>query len=331
MSAPRIGLLVLQLGTPDAATPAALRRYLREFLLDRRVVDLPRWRWWPILNAFVLTTRPARSAALYRRVWTPEGSPLAVTTDAQARDLAARLTALGADVRAAVAMRYGRPSIADAVSRLIDDEGCDRLMAVPMYPQYAGATTGSSLECLYTTIAQRRVVPSVRVVPPYYEDPAYISALASAAREDLGEWEPDHVVMSFHGLPKRYAEAGDPYPQHCRATAEALARALDWPADRWSLSFQSRFGREEWLQPYTDDVMRDLARRRLPRVAVVCPGFTADCLETIEEIGITGQEKYHALGGGEYRLLSCLNTRPAWLENLTTIVSRELQGWRPSS
>jgi ferrochelatase len=330
MPAGRIGILVLQLGTPDAATPSALRRYLREFLLDRRVVDLPRWRWWPILHAFVLTTRPARSAALYQRVWTSDGSPLAVTTAAQARDLAARLAARGDVVRVEVAMRYGRPSIDEALGRLIDD-GCERIVAVPMYPQYAGATTGSSLERLFIAAARRRVVPSVRVVPPYYDDPAYISALACAVREDLGDWQPDHLVMSFHGLPKRYALAGDPYPQHCRATAEALARALDWPADRWSLSFQSRFGREEWLQPYTDDVMRELARRRLARVAAVCPGFSADCLETIEEIGITGREKYHELGGGEYRLLACLNTRPAWMEHLTTIVSRELEGWRSSS
>jgi ferrochelatase len=330
MTRPPIGILVLQLGTPDAATPSALRRYLREFLLDRRVVDLPRAIWWPILHACVLTTRPARSAALYQRVWTSDGSPLAVTTSAQARGLAACLAARGDNVRVEVAMRYGRPSIDGALERLLGD-GCERIIAVPMYPQYAGATTGSSLERVFTAVAGRRVVPSVRVVPPYYDDPAYIAALASAVREDLGDWDPDHLVMSFHGLPKRYADAGDPYPQHCRATAEALTRALDWPADRWSLAFQSRFGREEWLQPYTDDVMRELAGRRLARVAAVCPGFTADCLETIEEIGITGREKYQRLGGGEYRLLSCLNTRQTWIENLTTIVSRELQGWRSSS
>ena len=329
MPSSRIGILVLQLGTPDAATPAALRRYLRQFLMDRRVVDLPRARWWPILHACVLTTRPARSAELYRRVWTAEGSPLAVTTSAQARALRARLAAAGVDALVEVGMRYGRPSIDDAVERLLDG-GCDRLVAVPMYPQYAGATTGSSLECVFTTLAARRVVPSLRVVPPYFNDPGYISALASAVREDVADWPPDHLVMSFHGLPKRYADAGDPYPQHCRATAEALARALDWPETRWSMAFQSRFGREEWLQPYTDDVMRELAGRRLGRVAVVCPGFTADCLETIEEIGITGRERYHALGGGDYRLLSCLNTRETWLANLTTIVGRELEGWRPS-
>lgn len=330
MTAPPIGVLVLQLGTPEAATPSALRRYLREFLLDRRVVDVPRWRWWPILHAFVLTTRPARSAALYQRVWTPDGSPLAVTTAAQARELAARLAARGDNVRVQVAMRYGRPSIDEALGRLID-EGCERIVALPMYPQYAGATTGSSLERLFTVAARRRVVPSVRVVPPYFDDLAYISALACAIRDDLGAWTPDHLVMSFHGLPKRYADAGDPYPQHCRATAEALVHALDWPADRWSLSFQSRFGREEWLQPYTDDVMQGLARQGTRGVAVVCPGFTADCLETIEEIGITGREKYHQMGGGEYRLLPCLNTRPAWIESLAAIVGRELEGWRTTA
>jgi ferrochelatase len=329
MPAGRIGILVLQLGTPDAATPAALRRYLREFLLDRRVVDLPRWRWWPILHAFVLTTRPARSAALYERVWTADGSPLAVITKAQAAALRAQLDSGGDDLRVEVAMRYGRPSIDDALDRLVN-ERCDRIVAVPMYPQYAGATTGSSLERLLARVARRRVVPSVRVVPPYYEDPAYIAALADAIRQDLDGWQPDHLVMSFHGLPRRYADHGDPYPEHCRATADAVARALAWPADRWSLSFQSRFGREPWLEPYTDDVMRGLAARRLSGVAVVCPGFTADCLETLEEIGITGREKYHAMGGGEYRLLACLNTRPTWMQGLATIVSRELEGWRAS-
>jgi ferrochelatase len=259
-------------------------------------------------------------------VWTAEGSPLAVTTARQADELGRRLRARGVDVRTAVAMRYGQPSIERAVDALLAD-GCDRLVAVPMYPQYAGATTGSSLERLFAVIGARRVVPPVRVLPPYFEAPAYIASLAAAVREDLGDWTPDHLVMSFHGLPKRYASEGDPYPLQCQATARALAQALDWPADRWTLAYQSRFGREEWLQPYTDEVLRALAARRPNRVAVVCPGFTADCLETIEEIGITGREKFHAQGGGEYRLLSCLNARDVWLRHLTELVMGELGGW----
>jgi ferrochelatase len=259
----RIGVLLLQLGTPDAPTPAALRTYLREFLLDRRVVDTSRLIWWPILHGIVLTTRPAKSAALYQRVWTNEGSPLLVTSNAQAAGLEERLNGdrNRPPIRVAVAMRYGKPSIDEAVDRLLAD-GCDRLFAFPMYPQYAGATTGSSLERLFESIGRRRVVPSVRVLPPYFVDPSYIEALAAGAREDLGDWPADHIVMSFHGLPKRYAEEGDPYPEHCRATAAALAQKMGWPADRWTVTFQSRFGREEWLQPYTDAFLRSLAAKR---------------------------------------------------------------------
>jgi ferrochelatase len=209
--------------------------------------------------------------------------------------------------------------------------GCDRLVAFPMYPQYAGATTGSSLECLFASLGARRVVPSVRVVPPYFDDAAYVRALASAVRADLGDWMPDRLLVSFHGLPQRYADAGDPYPGHCRATAEALARELEWPADRLIVSFQSRFGREPWLQPYTDAVLGELAAQRVPKLAVVCPGFTADCLETIEEIGITGRERYHARGGGEYRLLPCLNARPAWIDAMANLATRELAGWIPAA
>lgn len=325
----KIGVLLLQLGTPDAATPAALRTYLRQFLLDRRVVDLSRAIWWPILFGIVLRTRPARSARLYQRVWTPEGSPLLVTSRAQAAGLSTRLSAAAEDapVPVVVAMRYGRPSIDVAIDALLA-QGCERLLAFPMYPQYAGATTGSSLEQLYASLGRRRVVPSVRVVPPYFLDPAYIDALAAGVREDTADWRPDHLVMSFHGLPKRYADEGDPYPTHCRATAEALAAALDLPRDRWTMTFQSRFGREEWLQPYTDMFLKSLAQQRLPRVAVVCPGFTADCLETIEEIGITGREQYQHAGGGDYRALSCVNARPVWLDAMTVIARRELAGWR---
>lgn len=324
-----IGVLLLQLGTPDAPTPAALRTYLREFLLDRRVVDSSRLMWLPILYGIVLRTRPAKSAALYQRVWTKDGSPLLVTSNAQAAGLTARVNGdqNRPPIRVVVAMRYGKPSIDAAVDQLLAD-GCDRLLAFPMYPQYAGATTGSSLERLFESIGRRRVVPPVRVVPPYFVDPAYIDALAAGAREDLGDWSPDHVVMSFHGLPKRYAEEGDPYPEHCRATAAALAQAMGWSADRWTVTFQSRFGREEWLQPYTDEFLRTLAAKRTPRVAVICPGFTADCLETIEEIGITGRERYHEAGGGEYRLLSCVNARPAWLDAMAAMAEREMGGWR---
>jgi ferrochelatase len=232
---------------------------------------------------------------------------------------------MGEPVRVAVGMRYGQPSIEQALDTLVDG-GCDRIVALPMYPQYASATTGSSLERLFSCLGRRRVVPPVRVVPPYFADPWYIQALASAVRSDLGGWTPDHLVMSFHGLPKRYAELGDPYPRQCAATAQALADALDWPAERLTLTFQSRFGSEEWLGPYTDETLRALGRQGA-NLAVVCPGFTADCLETLEEIGITGREQFAASGGGEYRLLSCLNDRPVWIAAMAAMLTRECSGW----
>jgi protoporphyrin/coproporphyrin ferrochelatase len=325
---PRIGVILLQLGTPDAPTPGALRRYLGEFLSDRRVVDLPRALWWPILHLIVLRTRPRQSARLYQKVWTPAGSPLAVTSAAQAAALAARLTALaGAPVRVVAGMRYGRPSIRTALAEL-SGAGIDRILAFPMYPQYAGATTGSSLERLFQEAAGLRVVPSIRVVPPYYEDAGYIGALAAVARDalaGLGE-PPDRIVFSFHGLPKRYAEEGDPYPEHCRATAARLEAAIDAPGAAFVLAFQSRFGREEWLQPYTDKTLEALGRDGA-RVAVLCPGFTADCLETLEEIGIRGAEQFHGAGGRSYLRVPCLNEHPAWLDAMAAIAARELEGW----
>jgi protoporphyrin/coproporphyrin ferrochelatase len=322
----RTGVLLLQLGTPDAPTPGALRRYLHEFLRDRRVVDLPRAQWLPILYLGVLPRRPARSARLYQKVWTADGSPLAVITQAQADGLASRLRSDNSAVQVAVGMRYGRPSIAAAVDELVA-AGCDRLVALPMYPQYASATTGSSLARLFDVLGSKRVVPSVRTVPPYFEAPEYIDALAASVRDALGDWRPDHVLVSFHGLPKRFTDLGDPYPYHCHATARALAAAMEWPSHCVTVSFQSLFGREEWLRPYTDQTLRDLAARRIPRLAVLCPGFTADCLETLEEMGMTNRELYGRARGREYRLVPCLNTHPVWLDAMAAIVRREMRGW----
>jgi ferrochelatase len=327
--ASRTGILLLQLGTPDAPTPTALRRYLRQFLSDVRVVDTPRPIWWFVLNFIVLRTRPARSARLYESVWTPEGSPLLVTTRAQAQVLEGRLAESldgGKAPRVAVAMRYGRPSTEDAIAQL-EAAGCDRFLAFPMYPQYSSATTGSSLEEVMRCFSPRRVVPPVRVVPPYPDDPAYIDALVASARHHFRDWVPDHIVLSYHGIPKRYVELGDPYPEHCRATTRAFAHALGWPEDRLTMSYQSLFGKEEWLRPYTDQTLQQLATRGFERLAVFCPGFLADCLETLEEIGATNRELYHAAGGRDYRLIPCLNTDDAWIEGMTRIVTRELQGW----
>jgi ferrochelatase len=324
----RTGILVLQLGTPDAPTTPALRRYLRQFLSDVRVVDTARPLWWLILNLLVLPTRPAKSARLYQSVWTPEGSPLAVTTEAQARLLESRLTAMlgEAVLPVEVAMRYGNPSTEAALCRL-ESRGCDRILALPMYPQYASATSGSSIEEVCRRLIRRRVVPALRVVPPYPDDPAYIDALVASARRAFERWQPDHIVFSFHGIPRRYADLGDPYPDHCARTTRAFLEALGWPVERLTMSYQSLFGREEWLRPYTDETLKALAARRLDRLAVFCPGFLADCLETLEEIGTAGRELYHRAGGGDYRLVRCLNTDDAWMDGLAGLVRRELSGW----
>ena len=323
-----LGVILLQLGTPDAPKPAALRRYLRQFLSDPRVIDLPRFVWLPILYGIVLRTRPKQSAALYEKVWTPEGSLLLVTTSKQAQALEAALTAAhGTPVKVVVGMRYGQPSIADAISQLMST-GVDRILAFPMYPQYAGATTGSSLQQLFEDLDDLRIVPSVRVVPPYFADPDYIRALAAVTRESLAQLPqpPTHVLTSYHGLPKRYADEGDPYPAHCVETTKALEAALGMTAGALTVVFQSRFGREEWLQPYTDITLESLGQSGA-RVAVLCPGFTADCLETLEEIALRGEEQFHSTGGRDYLAVPCLNDHPAWLEAMAAIARRELAGW----
>jgi len=335
------GVVLLQLGTPDAPTPAAVRRYLREFLLDERVIDLNRAVWLPILYGAVLTRRPAQSAKLYRKVWTPEGSPLAVITQAQAEVLESRLSAAaGHRVPVVVGMRYGNPSIASALDRL-SAAGVDRVLAFPMYPQYAGATTGSSLEKLFAEAGKRRIVPSLRVVPPYHADPHYIGALAALVRKDLGGhfgerremtsevFVADRLILSFHGLPKRYATEGYPYPEHCAVTTKLLTAALGSSAPQVDLIFQSPFGREEWLQPYLDVTLEELGRQKLS-VAVMSPGFTADCLETIEEVGLRGAEQFTEAGGKAFQRIGCLNTSPAWIDAMTAIALRELGGWLQS-
>jgi len=322
------GVILLQLGTPDEPTPEALRRYLREFLSDRRVIDLNRAIWLPILYGAVLRTRPKMSAALYRKVWTPAGSPLLVTTTAQAAALEQRLTAAaGERIPVVVAMRYGRPSIADAVEQLTAG-GVDRLLAFPMYPQYAGATTGSSLERLFEVVAPKRVVPAIRVVPPYFDDAGYINALAAVARDALAPREtlPGRLLLSFHGLPKRYVVEGDPYPEHCDSTARLLTRALNLSPEQIQVVYQSRFGREVWLQPYTDKTLEELGGAGVS-VAVMCPGFTADCLETLEEIRLRGAEQFHAAGGKDFVAIPCLNEHPVWLDAMATLALRELRGW----
>lgn len=327
----KVGVLLVNLGTPAAPTPSALRRYLREFLSDQRVVELPRWQWWPILYLFVLTLRPRRSAALYRRIWLPEGSPLLVISQRQRDGLAQRLASrFGDRVRVALGMRYGRPSVADGLKELAA-AGCGKLLVFPLYPQYASATTGSSLEAVFSALAQLRVIPEVRTVNGYFHHPGYIKALAASVRE---VWEregrSDYLLFSFHGIPEKSALAGDPYPQQCRATAELVAAKLKLAPQQWGVAFQSRFGKERWVEPETIAVVRELGVKRVSRLDVLCPGFAADCLETLEEIALTNREAFEAAGGGHFRYIPALNDRADHLHALVDIVAPHLQGWLPS-
>lgn len=329
-AAPRspVGVLLLQLGTPDAPTAPALRRYLRQFLGDPRVIEFPRWAWWFILNLFILPFRPARSAAKYRRIWDEKtGSPLMHYTRLQTELLQREFP----NVPVRFGMQIGNPPAGDVVREMIH-AGVERLIALPMYPQYSATTTASATDVLFQALMKVRRVPAVRVVPPYYDHPAYIDALAAIVRENLDSlgWRPDHFVISFHGIPQRYSKSGDPYATHVVRTTRALVAKLGWPRDAWTQTYQSLFGREEWLRPYTDDVLTKLAKRGVKKVFVVTPGFTADCLETIDEIGHESAEIFHEAGGEKLFQCPCLNDHPAWVTAMARIVRDEAAGWLPA-
>jgi ferrochelatase len=320
-----IGVLLVNLGTPDAPTPAAVRRYLAEFLSDRRVVEIPPIAWQPILRGIVLRTRPKKSAHAYRQVWTEAGSPLAAITAEQAARLQERL---GDTARVAYAMRYGRPAIAGQLQALLDS-GCERILLAPLYPQYCSATTATAVDAAGAALAAMRRQPALRTLPPYHDDPAYIEALA----QDLGAqlaalaFEPEVLLLSFHGMPERTLHLGDPYHCHCRKTARLLERALARPGLRFATSFQSRFGRAKWLEPATDSVLAEEAARGTRRLAVAAPGFAADCLETLEELAIRGRERFLGAGGEQFAALACLNAGDAGMAMLEALVRRELSGW----
>jgi ferrochelatase len=324
----RIGVLLAQLGTPDAPTPPALRRYLREFLSDPRVVERNRVLWWFILRLLVLPRRSRASAALYQRIWSREGSPLLVISRLQARALE---DALGrhepSRFKVVLGMRYGSPSIAAAVHEL-RDWGADRVLLFPLYPQYAGATTGSTCDEVFKHLSALRFVPALRVVPPYFDHPAYIDALAQSVGEAMTPRPPDKIVVSFHGLPQRFIDSGDPYASQCEATARWLAARCGWASGTHLMSYQSRAGRQPWLRPYTDETLISLAQTGVRHVLVICPGFVADCLETIDEIGHVALEQFRAAGGETLQLVAGLNDRPCWIEAMTEIAIEQLQGWR---
>jgi ferrochelatase len=323
-----VGILLQNLGTPDAPTTPALRRYLREFLSDRRVVDVWRPLWLALLYGIILRTRPPRSARAYRSIWTDAGSPLMVGTTALARKLEAALAdRLGTAVPVVVGMRYGSPSIAAALAEM-RARGINKVLVLPMFPQYSAPTTATVLDAVADALRREPFIPELRMVREYPTEPGYIAALAASIREVWErDGEPDHLLMSFHGVPKRYIAEGDAYYCQCLLTGSALREALGRDESNSSITFQSRFGTEEWLKPYTDVTFEELPGRGVKRLDVVCPGFAVDCLETLEEIAIEGRDEFLEAGGEAFRYIPCLNERDDHVAVFADLAARHLQGW----
>jgi len=326
---PKVGVLLVNLGTPDGTEYAPMRRYLREFLSDRRVIETSRPIWYPILYGIVLNTRPSKSGANYRKIWNMERneSPLRTYTRSQAEKLAARL----ADIPNVVVdwgMRYGNPSTEEAVRQLLD-RGCERIVMFPLYPQYSATTTATASDALFQALMKLRAMPSIRTVPAYYDEPVYIDALANSITSHLAtlDFEPEVVIASYHGIPKSYADKGDPYPAQCLETTRLLRERLGWDDRKLISTFQSRFGREEWLQPYTDKTVEKLAREGVKSIAAFNPGFSVDCLETLEEIAGENAEIFHHAGGKNFSHIPCLNDSPDGMAVIEEITRRELSGW----
>jgi ferrochelatase len=327
---PRTAVLLVNLGTPEAPTAPAVRRYLKEFLSDPRVVEIPRPVWWLILNGIILNVRPKKSAAKYASVWTAEGSPLKVHTERQARLLRGLLGEAGHHLVVDYAMRYGQPSIPATLSRL-KAEGCTRILLLPMYPQYASSTSATAYDAVCAWAKTIRNQPEIRMVRHFADDPGYIAALAASVRE---HWQRNprpaasyRLVMSFHGVPRYSLDKGDPYHCECQKTGRLLAEALGLSKDEYQICFQSRFGRAEWLQPYTAQTLHALGQQGLQRVDMICPGFPADCLETLEEIAMEVRDEFIQAGGKDYLYIPCLNERDDWIRALAGIATKNLQGW----
>ncbi|MES2106362.1 MAG: ferrochelatase [Pseudomonadota bacterium] len=323
----KTAVVLINLGTPDAPTTSAVRRYLKEFLSDRRVVEIPRAIWWLILHGIILPFRSSKSAAKYASIWTKDGSPLKIHTEKQALLLKGYLGERGHEVHVAYAMRYGSPSIPEVLAKLKLD-GYERLMVLPAYPQYSGTTTASNFDAIFRHYQQVRNVPELRLVKNYHDHEAYIDALKTSI---LDYWQsngrPEKLVMSFHGLPKAFLLRGDPYHCECHKTARLLAEQLGLNKDQYIVSFQSRLGRAEWLQPYTAPTVQALAKQGVKRVDVVCPGFIADCLETLEEVAMEVRQDFLVAGGKEFHYIPCLNENPAWMRGLAEIAEQHLIGW----
>ena len=325
----RIGVLIVNLGTPGATDYWSMRRYLKEFLSDRRVIEAPRLIWWPVLNGVILTIRPWRSGRKYDAVWNRERNegPLKTFTRAQGEALASRL---GGEPRLIVdwAMRYGDPSIA-ARMQALHEQGCERILLVPLYPQYAAATSASVCDKAFDALKTMRWQPVLRVAAPWFDAPVYIAALAASVREKLAalDFEPEVILASYHGIPQAYFDKGDPYYCHCAKTTRLLRETLGLDQNKLQMTFQSRFGRAEWIKPYTDHTIRDLAKAGTKKIAVITPGFVADCLETIEEIGVENRDIFLEHGGGKFARIACLNDSKAGMDVIFDVVKRELKGW----
>ena len=321
---PQIGVLLINLGTPNAPEPGSVKRYLKQFLSDRRVVEIPPLAWQPILRGIILNTRPRRSARAYREVWTEEGSPLAAITARQAKALAG---AFGPGVAVDHAMRYGEPAIAARIDAL-KAAGCERILIAPLYPQYCAATTATAVDEAFAQLRRMRWQPTIRTLPPYHDHPAYIGALKASVEAALAAlpFEPQALVASFHGMPERTLRLGDPYHCHCRKTARLLSEALGRELE---VAFQSRFGRAKWLEPATDRLLGELPGRGVTKVAILAPGFAADCLETLEELAIRGRDTFLAAGGTDFAYLPCLNDGEPGMAMLRRLIGRELEGWLP--
>lgn len=318
----KYGVLLVNLGTPDEASPAAVKRFLSEFLHDQRVVDLTRWLWCPILHGVILPVRSPKVAKLYQSVWMDEGSPLMVYSRRQQKQLGAKL-----GIPVELGMTYGNPSILSGLDSL-KQQGCDRVLVLPLYPQYSRTTTAAVFDKVAKVLKQRAEIPELRFVNQYFDHPDYISALAGSVTDFWNEHgKPDYLLCSYHGIPKRYADNGDPYPEHCNGTTALLADALDMPREKMSMSYQSIFGREEWLKPYTDKTIEELAKRGVKRLDVMCPAFSVDCLETLEEIAEQCKEIFLEAGGKEFNLIPCLNDNPAHIDMMAALVEQHRQGW----
>jgi len=327
----KIGILVAQLGTPDAPTPKALRKYLAQFLADPRVIEAPRLLWWFILNFIILPFRPKRSARLYSRIWTKDGSPLMLTTIAQTKGLKAQIQNQYPKICIEYGMRYGSPSLESALDKLIAD-GCSKILLFPMYPQYSATTSAATYDVVFTHLLKRRWVPTLRVAEPYYLHPQFLKAQAERINQFLknSDKPPEKLVFSYHGIPEAYVEKGDPYCCMCTETTAALIPLLDFPKDDIIHTFQSRFGKDPWLVPYTDETIEELGKKGVKHIALACPGFTADCLETLDELGNEGKEQFAEHGGERLDLIPCLNEFPEWISAMKQITLDEISSWLPN-